>query len=273
MKPKRKPYWAAAALVAVLTAVYCNFALDAEDWQVSSERIPTAFDGLRITLLTDLHGTQFGSDSETLLRAVRDSAPDLIAISGDLADEVTDRTMLDPLLTGLSAIAPTCYVTGNHEWVRDDTEALLQQIAACGVTVLRNDYLTLERDGQILILAGAEDPNGYEDMETPDAFVSRIRQETGGDSYIVMLSHRNNTLTQWSSLDVDLVLAGHGHGGVIRLPFIGGLLGVDRRFFPKDCEGLYTQGRTTLAVSRGLGGARLWNRPHLPTVVLQAAKD
>ena len=259
-----------AACIAVLAAVYCGFHLDTEDWVVTSSRLPAAFDGLRLTLITDLHGSRFGDGSRTLLDAVTRSEPDLICISGDLADEHTDPAMLEPLLTGLCRIAPTCYVTGNHEWRRDDTEALLTQIEDAGVTVLRNDYVLLERQGQTLVLAGAEDPNGYADMETPEALMERIRQEVGGDPYIAMVYHRNDALDLWSSLDADLVLSGHGHGGVIRLPFVGGLLGVDRRFFPKNAEGLYTQGRTTLAVSRGLGFPRLWNRPHLPTVVLQA---
>ena len=269
MKKRRRKFWAAAVLTAVLAAVYCNFALDAEDWEVRSARLPEAFDGLRVTFLTDLHGAQFGPESQRLLQAVENARPDLIAICGDLADEATDRTMLDPLLTGLCAIAPTYYVTGNHEWSREDTEALLEQIAGCGITVLRNDYVLLERSGQTLVLAGAEDPNGYRDQETPEQLLARIRQEVGGDPYVLMLYHRNDSLDLWSKLEADLVLAGHGHGGVIRLPVIGGLLGVDREFFPDDCEGLYTQGRTTLAVSRGLGGARLWNRPHLPTAVLK----
>ena len=259
-------------LVAVLTTVYCNFSLDPEEWVITTNRLPQAFDGLRITLLTDLHGAQYGTNSETLLQAVRDAKPDLITICGDLADEDTNRAMLDPLLTGLCSIAPAYFVTGNHEWVREDTEDLLTQIAACGVTVLRNNYLTLEKNGQTLVLAGAEDPNSYEDMETPDQLVSRIRRDVEGDPYIAMLFHRNNMLELWAGLDVDLVLSGHGHGGVIKLPFVGGLLGVERQFFPKDCEGLYHQGRTTLAVSRGLGGVRLWNRPHLPTLVLQSGE-
>ena len=270
MPKKRKKYWLAAALLGVLATIYCNYAPDLEDWQIQSSRIPAAFDGMRVTLVTDIHGAQFGTGSQRLLHAVADSRPDLIAICGDLADEVTDRTMLDPLLTGLTAIAPCYYVTGNHEWARPDAEDLLAQIAACGVTVLRNDYRLLEQDGQTLVLAGAEDPHGYADMEQPDHLVNRIRQECGGDPYLMMLYHRNNQLDLWAGLDADLVLAGHGHGGVIRLPFVGGLLGVDRTFFPKDCEGLYTEGRTTLAVSRGLGGLRLWNRPHLPTVVLRS---
>lgn len=268
MNKKRKKGVLVLALAAVLATVYCNFSLDLEDWTVSSPRLPAAFDGLRVTLLTDLHGAEYGRDSRRLLEAVAQSRPDLIAISGDLADEVTDLDMLDPLLKGLVLLAPTYYVTGNHEWVRDDTEALLQRISACGVTVLRNEYTVLEREGQSLVLAGAEDPNGYADMETPAHFMERIRAEQGEDAYVLMLYHRNDSMDLWSRLGADLVLAGHGHGGVIRLPFVGGLLGVDRSLFPDNCEGLYTRGRTTLAVSRGLGGLRLWNRPHLPTVVL-----
>lgn len=265
---KKRRLWLLAALAAVVVSALYHGTLDPETWQVSSDRLPPAFEGLRVTLLTDLHGASFGPDHQLLLQAVADQRPDLIAISGDLADERTAKETLPALLTGLAEIAPTYYVTGNHEWVREDTEDLLQEIAGCGVTVLRNDYLLLERDGQTIVLAGTEDPNAYRDMETPEALVARIRAEVPGDPYILMLYHRNNSLALWSQLGVDLVLAGHGHGGVIRLPWVGGLLGVDRRFFPKDCEGLYHDGRTTLAVSRGLGGVRLFNRPHLPTLEL-----
>lgn len=265
---KRRRFWFFAALAAVTIWTYT--ATETEDWTISSPRIPAAFDGMRITLLTDLHGSELGQDNHRLLDAVTKSKPDLIAISGDLADECTDRAMITPLLQRLTAIAPTCYVTGNHEWSREDTEDLLREIADAGVTVLRNDYKILEQDGQRLVLAGAEDPMAYADQEKPAAFAARIRQEVAGDPYVVMVSHRNDTLGLWASAQVDLVLAGHGHGGVIRLPFVGGLLGVDRQFFPDDDEGLYKSGRTTLAVSRGLGGIRLWNRPHLPTIVLQA---
>lgn len=267
---KKRNKWLIALLTALLAAVYCSGRLETEDWEIVSPRLPKAFDGLRLTLLTDLHGSRFGDGSRTLLDAVERSDPDLICISGDLADKLTDTAMLMPLLRGLCDLAPTCYVTGNHEWRRDDTEELLRQIADCGVTVLRNDYRVLEREGQVLVLAGAEDPNGYADMEQPDALMARIREEVPGDPYIAMVYHRNDALAMWSGLQADAVLSGHGHGGVIRLPFVGGLLGVDRRFFPKNAEGLYTDGRTTMAVSRGLGGPRLWNPPHLPTVVLRS---
>ena len=142
---------AAAALLAATIWSFC--AIEQEDWTVSSPRIPAAFDGLRITLLTDIHGVELGPDNRRLAEAVRTSRPDLIAISGDLADEYTDLSMVAPLLKQLTAIAPVYYVTGNHEWSRTDTENLLTQIEACGVAVLRNDYTLLQRDGQQLVLA------------------------------------------------------------------------------------------------------------------------
>ncbi len=266
---KHRRIWAAAFLTAILAAVYCNYAIQPEEWTVSSPRLPEAFDGFRITLLTDIHGGRFGPGSETLLDAVAQTRPDCIALSGDLADEYSDLSMIPSLLQGLCAIAPTYYVTGNHEWAMPDTEAFLSLIARSGVTVLRNDFLLLCKGKETLVLAGVEDPNGYQDMETPEAFMKRVRKEVPEDPYTVLLYHRNDALPQWAELEVDLVLSGHGHGGVIRLPVVGGLLGVDRRPFPDNAEGLYTQGRTTLAVSRGLGGVRLWNRPHLPTLILK----
>lgn len=149
--PKKRTYWLVltAVAVAVCSALY-HGVLEPETWEVTSPRLPAAFDGLRITLLTDLHGKAYGPDYRDLVEAVADQQPDLIAISGDLADERTDRTTLPPLLTGLTNIAPTYFVTGNHEWVRDDTEDLLKEFATLGVTVLRNDYVLLERDGSTL---------------------------------------------------------------------------------------------------------------------------
>ena len=262
---KRSKFLTAAALIAVAAAVYCSCAVQTEEWHITSPRVPAACDGLRLTLLTDIHGAVFGQDNKALTDALRRSDPDILCISGDLVDHASDLSILEGLLPKLVEIAPTYFVTGNHEWRRGDAEALMDRIEACGVICLRNDYTVLE-DG--FVLAGADDPNGYADSEKPAALAERIRAEVGGDPYIAMLYHRNDSMEVWAPTKVDLVLAGHGHGGVIKVPGIGGLLGVDRRFFPDDAEGLYTQGRTTLAVSRGLGGIRLWNRPHLPTVVL-----
>ena len=268
MKKQKKLLTAAAAALAAVT-VFTYISIETEDWTVTSDRLPAAFDGLRITLLADFHGAELGEDNHRLLAAVAQSQPDLIAISGDLVHRDADLAMLPPLLSGLTAIAPTYFVTGNHEWTISDTEGMLRQMEELGVTVLQNDYRVLEKNGEQLVLAGVDDPNAYADMEHPAKLVSRIREETGSDPYLVMLAHRNDMLTQWAPTKTDLVLAGHGHGGVIRLPFVGGLLSVNRTFFPDNEEGLLCKDRTTVAVTRGVGGIRLWNRPHIPTIVLK----
>ena len=136
MKKRRRILFLAALAAVVLSALY-HGRLEPETYFVSAARLPAAFSGLRITLLTDLHG----KEPKGLYEAVAAAKPDLIAISGDLIDERSDPETVYPLLTKLTALAPTYFVTGNHEWVRDDTEDLLKAIEKTGVTVLRNDFL------------------------------------------------------------------------------------------------------------------------------------
>lgn len=253
-----------------------NYVIHTEEYVLSSDRLPEAFDGLRVAEVADVHGKSFGQDSKDLLRALEEAEPDLIAVTGDLADEHTDLSVIRTLAAGMAQIAPTYYVTGNHEWVMEDLSALFGILEEAGVTVLRNEYVSLTVDGQTIILAGVDDPNGPYDQKTPQALVEEIRAEWG-DPYILMLAHRNDQIDMWSELQVDTVLTGHGHGGVIRLPFVGGLLGVDRELFPEYSAGLYERGRTDMIVSRGLGNSgihfRLFNRPHLPVVILKTASE
>ena len=103
--------------------------------------------------------------------------------------------------------------------------------------------------------------------------IADIRAEAGEAAFLLLLTHRNDQLPQWSALGVQAVLAGHCHGGVVRLPFVGGLFGTDRRLFPAWDAGLYRQGETALYVSRGLGYTnvhfRLFNRPEVAVIVLR----
>lgn len=250
-----------------------NYRIETEEYTLCSSRLPAAFDGLRVVEIADLHGKMFGSEGEDLLEAVRAAKPDLIALDGDLADEKSDAAAVARLAGGLAEIAPTYYVTGNHEWVMDDLPGFLALLEAEGVTVLRNEYRVLRQGGQTMVVAGVDDPNGPYDQKTPEQLVSEIREDCG-DAFILMLAHRNDQLELWSSLEVDAVLAGHGHGGVVRLPFLGPVFGSGGSLFPKDAQGLYRRGRTALLVSRGLGSTglplRLFNRPHLPVLVLRA---
>lgn len=265
-----------AALLAALLAgfwYYENDTIQTETFTVASSKIPSAFSGFRIAVITDLHGRSFGTGNARLIEAVRSSQPDLIALVGDIVDEHSDLSMLPPLCRGLSSIAPCFYVTGNHEWIRKDLPDVLDTIEECGVTVLANDYRTLTLNGQQILLAGVHDPNGPSDMTTPEALTAQLRAAYP-EEYLVVLNHRNDALEQWSALGADLVISGHAHGGVIRIPFVGGLVSTNRTLFPKNTEGLCRQGSTVMAVSRGMGytgpRVRLFNRPELMVLALKA---
>ena len=261
------------ALLAAGFLLWGNCSLQTTETALVSPALPPAFDGLRIVELADLHGRVFGRGSRRLLAAVRRAEPDLICIDGDLFDEHTDLAMLPPLLRGLCAIAPVYYVTGNHEWRVPGLRGILAQMRACGVTVLQDDWRVLRRGEDALIVAGTDDPCGPAERKTPAELIADIRAEAGEAAFLLLLAHRNDQLPQWSAHGVQAVLAGHCHGGVVRLPFVGGLFGTDRRLFPAWDAGLYRQGETALYVSRGLGYTnvhfRLFNRPEVAVIVLR----
>ena len=253
-----------------------NFTLQVEPVELLFESLPPQFDGLRVAELSDLHGRSFGKNNVRLLRTLQKARPDMICICGDLFDEKTDLTMLEPLLTGLTDIAPVYYVTGNHEWQVKNLREILQKMRGWGVTVLENEGRVLSRGGAEMVVAGVHDPCGPYDMKTPAALVRELRSAQGND-FILMLSHRNDELAMWSQLGVQLVLSGHCHGGVVRLPFVGGVFGTRRELFPEYDAGVYRQDGTTLFVSRGLGYTnvhfRLFNRPHVPIMILRSGKN
>ena len=253
-----------------------NFTLQVEPVELFFESLPPQFDGLRVAELSDLHGRSFGKNNVRLLRTLQKARPDMICICGDLFDEKTDLTMLEPLLTGLTDIAPVYYVTGNHEWQVKNLREILQKMRAWGVTVLENEGRVLSRGGAEMVVAGVHDPCGPYDMKTPAALVRELRSAQGND-FILMLSHRNDELAMWSQLGVQLVLSGHCHGGVVRLPVVGGVCGTRRELFPEYDAGVYRQDGTTLFVSRGLGYTnvhfRLFNRPHVPIMILRSGKN
>ena len=245
-------------------------------YTVVSADLPEVFDGLRMIHLSDLHGKEFGKGNERLLKKVAESQPDLIAITGDLIDREEHLAMVPTLAKGLAAIAPTYYVTGNHEWAVHRVNDLKGILTQCGVTVLSGEYVLLERDGETIAVAGMDDPNGPEGLAAGVALKEKISKEQG-DIYTLFLSHRDSveTYAQWG---FDLTLCGHGHGGIWRIPLLDrGLLSTDRTFFPEYDGGAYDLGHgNACVISRGLGSNtvpihafRLFNRPDLPLIILQ----
>ncbi|MEG1858609.1 MAG: metallophosphoesterase [Pseudoflavonifractor sp.] len=249
-----------------------------EHLTIASPRLPAAFDGLKIVQISDLHGKRFGRDNEKLLQTVAAEQPDLIAITGDLIEDPEELAMVPALAAGLAKIAPTYYVTGNHEWSIRQVPEVYRLLRENGVIPLSNEYAVLERGGASLVVAGVEDPNGPYDQKTPRQVLEAVRAEAA-DAFVLLLAHRNTPHVFHFPGAADLTLCGHGHGGILRYYslFDGewkGLLGTDRRFFPRYTTGEWrTETGEAGFISRGLGNVggsfRVFNRPHLPVITLK----
>lgn len=275
-RPRACARWLLSAALLLGLGWYGNKTIQTSVYTIPSAQLPAAFSGFRIVQISDLHGAQFGAAQSRLLDAVRRAAPDLIALTGDLADSYAPDDGLAAFLRALCAIAPVYYVTGNHEWVMPRTQrsALFSALSACGVVRLENEYRVLTRGDARIVLAGVDDPNGPLEHKSAAQLLREVRAAEGEDAYVVLLAHRNDQLPLWAGLGVDTVLCGHAHGGVVRLPLLGPVFGTHYELFPDDAEGLYHAGSTTQLVSRGLGQSRripfrVLNRPELPLVILE----
>ncbi len=239
---------------------------------IESETLPASFDGFRIVELTDLHGAEFGENNTKLVEKIRSCNPDLIALTGDFVENAEQMQVTLTLARSLTSIAPVCYVTGNHEWASGLAEELMASLEAEGVRCMRNQYDVLERNGDSLLMIGVEDPNSYADLATPDQVIEDAQTANPG-LWTLLLAHRNYWVEEYPTLPVDLILCGHSHGGVVRLPFIGGLMSEDRTLFPDYDAGIYDGERFQMFVSVGLGQTRyfprLLNNPEIACITLK----
>ncbi len=272
---RRLPLFLLLALLCAGFFRWSNHSLQTERFTFASPRLPQGFDGCTVVQLTDLHGAEFGEGNRDLIAAVRELSPDYIFLTGDLLDRFreTPHSYAVSLGRAMAAIAPTYFVTGNHEWALPHVPDLKDALEDAGVTVLDNRFVTLERDGDTMLLAGIDDPNGYADQKTPEELAAEVKAGAE-DPFWILLAHRNDRfLRQYSLLGADLVIAGHGHGGIIRLPFTDGLISTDRTLFPSYTAGFYQENGSTLFVSRGLGNSgpsfRLFNRPQIAVLTLK----
>ena len=254
---------------------WSNHSLQVQRFTFTSPRLPAGFDGCVIVQLSDLHGALFGEDNQDLLKVVAKERPDYIFLTGDLLDQyrATPHSYAVSLGGALADIAPTYFVTGNHEWALPDVPGLKRALEVAGVQVLTNEYTVLARDGDNAVLAGVDDPNGYADQKTPEEVAEEVRAAFA-DPFWMLLAHRNNYFEDaYCRLGADLVISGHGHGGLVRLPFTDGLVSVERTFFPSYTAGFYQAGGADLFVSRGLGNSgrtfRLFNRPQVAVLTLK----
>lgn len=243
------------------------------------KELPTAFCGFRIVQLSDLHKRVMGKQDIRLIHAVQKCCPDIIVITGDLISrDVTDFTQRKQLLTALRKIAPVYLCMGNHELDLQSSyqEQYRKMIVETGCILLENTMIHLHRKKEICYLAGASLRIGvYHDVDFTYAHLESYSEaDLTADlgqrqGFTILLAHNPFLAETYFDWGADLTLTGHVHGGVIRLPFAGGLLSPERCFFPKYSKGLQEHAGKWMYVNCGIGKLRLGNPAEIACFTLQ----
>lgn len=264
--------FAALCLAAAGIMLYDSNRFVTVSYQVADRRIRRH---MRLVLLADLHNKQYGKNNEKLLAAIEEAKPDGIVSVGDLIVSEPGESM-EPakrLVRQLSAKYPFYYANGNHEWrIYQDTdkfgsmgEAYRTFLRECKVTLLENETVQLPDCG--LALCGLDLPKRFyrkgRKRPMPEGTLEDMLGKPDAARFTILLAHNPVYFEAYADWGADLVLAGHVHGGVVRLPFLGGVISTAFTLFPKYDGGLFEKGTKRMILSRGLGShtipVRLFN--------------
>lgn len=244
--------------------------------------LPAGLDGLTIAHLSDLHMT--GKVGREYYDAIVDETnalePDLIAVTGDIVEKEYCLPWIEPTLGRLRARHGKFFILGNHEKRLKDVAGLRKMLGEVGLTDVGGRCQMVSLRGTNVLVAGNELPwfgaapdveRGVRIAECGIGATDTPHSEFRTPHFRLLLSHTPDQLPWARSHIFDLMLAGHNHGGQIRLPYLGALITPSVHGF-RYAGGLYSEPPTLLHVSRGLGGIhpiRLNCPPELALLVLK----
>lgn len=246
-------------LLYIISGFYNPLVLTRYDY--TSSKVPEGFDGYRIVHISDFHCKEFGDRESDLITMIRNANPDLILFTGDSIDDEHSLDNYCDLITGIYDIAPIYYVNGNHEY---DASAPLAEMKELNekyqVHDLNDASVVIGHNGDSILLSGL-------DFRLTMRGLRNNIDYANTNMFNILLYHGTDKFDGIAPYNYDLVLSGHTHGGIVCLPFIGGIISNQKELFPKYDSGVYTSGLSTLISSRGLGDASI-PRFHNPREVV-----
>ena len=301
MTPQITVVLAAVAVLAVL--------ISAEIWrelhtfkvtkyEVKSAAIPETGREIRIIFLSDLHNREYGRDNDRLYHAVLAERPDLILIGGDMLvgkDGIPYEPALD-FVRKLPSVCPVYYANGNHEQRMKEEPEMYSQCYAdykealikAGVRFLENESRIISVGDTSLELCAIELPlSTYRKLRKSSVDAGDVARLAGSGirkrgrktdcPYRILLAHNPSYMQAYMDWGADLILSGHLHGGLVRVPGLGGVISPQFRLFPEYSGELTLKNGHTAIVSRGLGThtihLRLFNTPELISISLTGRKS
>ncbi|HOO27328.1 MAG TPA: metallophosphoesterase [Lachnospiraceae bacterium] len=244
----------------------------------------------KIVLLADLHDTDFGNENAVLLQEIDKLDPDIVAFAGDMVTSCMEAEYdYEPTLRFIGRLAakyPVYYGMGNHEERfrrRPDRfpgkyEDLTKKLRAAGAPILVNEKKEIP-DAGVMIYGLDMEHQYYRKIKTcyiPDDYLTRIFGPLDADHVSILLAHNPEQFPKYAKWGPDFVFSGHVHGGVIRIPFLGGLVSPQLKLFPKYDAGEFKEGRSTMILSRGIGShttpIRILNKAEIVNIIIRKKK-
>lgn len=272
-----------AAAAACLAAVYECFEHGVPVRREYEVTVPEELSGLRMLLLSDLHCNPFICNNKRVFQRLAQERPDVILLAGDMISKYGKKSndRVPAFLKRLRSIAPVVYSFGNHEEILragfpEQYSAYEKEIKEAGILFPDNEVVSLVLQGKNVDFAGL--------TLRPEYLCKRVRRKLPGEAFqelrirkpeqTVLLAHIPDFFPEYAGL-AALTVSGHNHGGIIRLPFVGGLIS-PQLYFPDYTRGCYRIGDSTLVVSAGIGShslpARLFNRIEYCVITTKSRK-
>ena len=240
-------------------------------YDIKSDKLNKLNHERKIIFLSDLHNNRYGKNNKKLLAAVKEQNPDLILVGGDMLVGKADvpSKVAEAFVSRLTEICPVYYANGNHEQrmkVYPETfgtafEEYKNFLVDKGVQFLESKHETLTLDECQVCLYGLEIPvQYYKKFRKQTLPIDVVREQIGepeDNCYNILLAHNPTYTKTYLEWGADLILSGHFHGGVVRIPKLGGIITPQWHMFPKYSGEMTEKNGKHVVVSKGLGAHTL----------------
>ena len=285
----------ALIVLIILFLIYgylANYSFVITNYNIESNELCEISNNRPFLILSDLHNSKFGKDNEKLIKAIDAISPEYIIIAGDMVNNASEdnNVIAQNLIDNLKKKYNIIYADGNHEqgFFSDELGefdensftsfySYLQSEKICDkvhkgniFSHVANSYVQVGNVRFYGIRIDREFYGRFTQPDMSDEYISSLLGDNNKEYYNVLIAHNPMYFDYYERWGADLVISGHVHGGIMRLPFLGGVISPQIRLFPKYSGGLYTFNMASMILSRGLGTHtirfRFFNPPELVVV-------
>lgn len=262
----------------LLVSIYEHRNFTCTYYNINSKKLPKEFTTKSIVVLSDLHNCGFGDKCRRLIKKIDEINPDLIIIAGDMIIKrktYNSSSIAVKLIEALAKKYNIYYGLGNHEEREryyNNSEFIIykEHLEGLGVKFLDNEYIKI--NGLKIYGLNIELDYYYKSFDFDKEYIESLLERTNSNDYNILIAHHPEYFKEYVNWGADLILSGHLHGGIMRLPLLGGIISPRFRLFPKYYGGLYEKDNKKMIVSRGLGThtikIRIFNKPELINIKL-----